>query len=153
MDETAKRERIELFKQLCREQGERSTVQRRVILEAILELDDHPTADQVHNAVRERLPGIAKPTVYRALEHLARMGVITKACHPGRVVRYDSRVDRHHHLVCLHCNQFVDFEDEALDNLEIPDTSDVGFEVSDFRVQLRGVCSSCQQNARREDSK
>jgi Fur family peroxide stress response transcriptional regulator len=153
VDETTQRERIELFMQLCREQGERCTVQRRVILEVILDLDNHPTADQVYDAVKNRLPGIAKPTVYRALEHLARMGVITKACHPGRVTRYDSRIDRHHHLVCLHCNQFVDFEDEALDSLEIPDTSGVGFEVSDFRVQLRGICSSCQEQARKEESK
>lgn len=152
MDDIVKQSRIDLFKRLCREQGERCTVQRQAILEAVLDLDNHPTADDVFEAVKGRLPGIAKPTVYRALEHLARLGVITKACHPGRATRYDPRIDVHHHLVCLRCNQFVDFENEALDRLAIPDTSDVGFEVSDFRVQLRGICSDCRENERKEGS-
>ncbi|MEE4274116.1 MAG: Fur family transcriptional regulator [Thermoanaerobaculales bacterium] len=153
MDGNAKRGRIELFKQLCHEHGERCTVQRLVILEAVLDLDNHPSADDVYDAVKDRLPGLAKPTVYRTLEHLARLGVITKACHPGSVTRFDPRIEMHHHLVCLHCNEFVDFENEALDRLAIPDTSDVGFEVADFRVQLRGICSSCRDKARKEESK
>jgi Fur family peroxide stress response transcriptional regulator len=146
----AKRERIEFFEQRCRERGERCTVQRRRILEAVLDLANHPTADQVFDAVKGELPGIAKPTVYRALEYLAGLGAITKACHTGRATRYDPRIDIHHHLVCLRCNQFVDFENEELDRLAIPDTSSHGFEVSDFRVQLRGICQRCRERERKE---
>ena len=153
MDETARAQRIEMFRRLCRERGERCTVQRRVILEAVLELNNHPTADQVYDAVEARLPGIARTTVYRTLEHLARMGVITKACHPGRAARFDSRIDLHHHLVCLRCNDFIDFDHHALDGLTIPDTSAVDFEVFDYRVQLRGICRGCRETMRKEESK
>lgn len=152
MNETAKAERIDLFKGLCRELGERCTAQRLKVLEAVLDLDNHPAADEVFELVSQRLPGIAKPTVYRTLEHLARMGVITKACHPGSVARFDTRIDIHHHLVCLHCNQFIDFEDEGLNHLLIPDTSELGFEVSDYRVQLRGICRSCRETKAKEES-
>ena len=152
MDEPARRERIEVFRRLCRERGERCTVQRRVILETVLEFDNHPAADQISAAVEARLPGIARTTVYRALEHLVRIGVITKACHPGRVARFDPRLEIHHHLVCLRCNDFIDFEDDDLNELTIPDTSTFGFEVSDYRVQLRGICQSCQEKEK-EDSK
>lgn len=131
--------KTELFEQWCRQRGERCTTPRRAILEAVLEFGNHPTAEQVFEAVRPRLPAIARPTVYRTLEHLARAGVITKACHPGAICRYDSRIDLHHHLVCLRCNQIVDFEDPSLDTLTIPDTSEFGFEVSDYRVQIRGL--------------
>jgi Fe2+ or Zn2+ uptake regulation protein len=82
--------------------------------------------------------------VYRALESLARVGVITKACHPGKTVRYDSRTETHHHLVCLRCDVVIDITDERLDALPVPDTSRLGFEVSDFRVQLRGICRRCR---------
>lgn len=102
--------------------------------------------------VRDSLAGIAKPTVYRVLEHLARMGVITRACHPGSVSRYDLRIEVHHHLVCLKCNEFVDFEDEALDRLTIPGTTGLDFDVSDFRVQVRGICSRCKKDLRKEES-
>ena len=153
MDEPVRTERIELFRRLCRERGERCTVQRRVILGTVLELDNHPSADQIFDAVDTRLPGIARTTVYRALDHLARMGVITKACHPGRVARFDPRLELHHHLVCLRCNEFFDFDDDGLNELKIPDTSAFGFEVNDYRVQLRGICKSCKEREKKEESK
>ena len=152
LDEPARTERIELYRSICRQRGERCTVQRRVILESVLELDNHPSADQIFDAVEERLPGIARTTVYRSLEHLARIGVITKACHPGRVARFDPRLDLHHHLVCLHCNDFIDFEDEMLNGMPIPDTSVSGFQVNDYRVQLRGICKKCQEKQKKEES-
>ena len=152
LSDDARQERLELYARLCRERGERSTVQRRVILEATLELGNHPSADQIHDAVRSRLPGIGRPTVYRVLEHLAHIGVIGKACHPGSVTRFDTRIDLHHHLVCTSCDQFVDFSDPALDAVTIPDTTNLGFEVSDYRVQLRGLCRNCLDAKRKEGS-
>jgi Fur family peroxide stress response transcriptional regulator len=146
MDQETRQVRLQTFEQLCRDQGVPLTVQRRRILETVLELDNHPTADQVHEALAERLPGVSRTTVYRTLETLVRLGVITKACHPGSVVRYDIRTEVHHHLVCLRCNKVVDLVDEQLDALPIPDTSTMDFEVSDFRVQLRGTCRSCRDS-------
>ena len=90
-------------------------------------------------------PRISRATVHRNLETLSQMGVITKTCHPGAVARYDARVDIHHHLICLRCNSIVDIDDENLSSLTIPDTSAFGFEVSDFRVQLRGICRNCRK--------
>jgi Fur family peroxide stress response transcriptional regulator len=145
MDKETKQNRLLMFERLCRERGVPFTVQRRVILESVLDLDNHPTADQVHEVVSSRIPGISRTTVYRTLETLVQMGVITKACHPGKPVRYDTRIEVHHHLVCLRCDEVVDIFDEHLDALPIPDTSGSGFEVSDFRVQLRGVCRRCRE--------
>jgi len=121
------------------------TQQRLVVLEAVLDLDNHPTADQVHETVAHRDPGVSRATVYRTLESLARLGVITKACHPGKTVRYDSRTEPHHHLVCLRCDAVTDIADDRLDALPVPDTTGLGFEVSDFRVQLRGICRRCRE--------
>ena len=144
MEERLKKERIRLCERKCREMGIPFTVQRRAILETILDLETHPTADQVHAVLSDHTPGISRTTVYRALETFARMGVITKACHPGSVVRYDPRIEIHHHLVCRLCDEVVDISDAALDALPVPDTSRYGFEVHDFRVQLRGLCRGCR---------
>lgn len=153
MEKTARLQRMAQFKNLCREQGERCTSQRLVILETVLETENHPTPDQIFEAVALRLPNIARTTVYRTLEHLARMGVITKACHPGRVTRFDPRLDLHHHLVCLNCDEFVDFENPDLNEMDIPDTSNLGFEVIDYRVQIRGICGHCREREKKEESK
>ena len=145
MDHQTKQARIDDFRRLCREQGLPLTEKRMVVLEVVLDLDNHPTADQVHEAVARRDPGVSRATVYRALESLARIGVITKACHPGKAVRYDSRTEIHHHLVCLRCDDVIDITDERLDAVPVPDTSRLGFEISDFRVQLRGICRRCRE--------
>ena len=140
-----RRDRLEHFEKLCREAGVPCTIQRRALLEAVLDRDDHPTANQVFKAVRVQNPQISRATVHRNLETLSEMGVITKTCHTGGVARYDARVDIHHHLICLRCNSVVDIDDENLSSLTIPDTSAFGFEVSDFRVQLRGICRNCRK--------
>jgi Fur family peroxide stress response transcriptional regulator len=145
MDRQTKQARIDEYRRLCREQGLPLTEQRLIVLEAVLDLDSHPTADRVHEAVARRDPGVSRATVYRALESLARIGVITKACHPGKAVRYDSRTETHHHLVCLRCDDVLDITDARLDALPVPDTSSLGFEVSDLRVQLRGTCRRCRE--------
>lgn len=140
-----KQERLRHFRELCRERGLPFTVQRRVILEATLGLGTHPTADQVHEAVAVRHPDISRATVYRTLEQLARLGIIAKACHPGRGIRYDRRTDVHHHLVCLRCDDVVDIDDERLNALPLPDTTAQGFEIKGFGVELRGLCRRCRQ--------
>ena len=111
----------------------------------MLDRDDHPTADEVHAALGRRRVRVARATVFRTLESLVRFGLITKACHPGSAVRYDGRTELHHHLVCLRCNRMQDISDPHLDTMRVPDTGHYGFVVSDFRVQLRGICRECRE--------
>ena len=150
MDDQAKDERIESLHQLFREEGLLLTPQRRSILRAVLDLDDHPTADRVHAALSRRRVRVSRATVFRTLESFARMGIIAKTCHPGSAIRYDRRTDRHHHLVCLSCDRVIDISDARLDALPVPDTRPFGFVVSDFKVQLRGTCKECREQ---EDKK
>jgi Fur family transcriptional regulator, peroxide stress response regulator len=145
MDPRTKRTRIDEFRRHCRERGEPLTEQRLLVLEAVLDLDNHPTADQVHEAVARRDPGVSRATVYRALESLTRIGVVGKASHPGRAVRYDSRTETHHHMVCVRCDEVIDFTDERLDALPVPDTSREAFEVCGVQVLLRGICRRCHE--------
>jgi Fe2+ or Zn2+ uptake regulation protein len=145
MDTSAKARRLEDLRRLSREAGVPLTVQRRAILEAILDLESHPTADEVHQVVARRQPGVSRATVYRTLESLVRLGLITKASHTGSVVRYDGRNEKHHHLVCLRCDTIIDVTDARLDAVPVPDTKAQGFFVLDVRVQLRGLCRGCRK--------
>jgi Fur family peroxide stress response transcriptional regulator len=150
VERLAKADRLESYRRLCRERGLVFTAQRRAILEAVLELDSHPRAEQVHATLTRRRLRASRATVFRTLESLARLGIITKACHPGSAVRYDWRTERHHHLVCLRCDRVIDIADARLDALPVPDTRRFGFVVSDFKVQLRGICKECREQ---EDKK
>jgi Fur family peroxide stress response transcriptional regulator len=145
MDQQGREARLQELARTCRKQGVPCTPQRRIILEAVLARDDHPTADQVFRDVQERHLGVSRATVHRTLEMLVGMGLITKACHPGKSNRYDPRTEIHHHLVCLRCDRIIDLQDAQLDAVPLPDTSTLGFKLIDHRVQLRGICAECRR--------
>lgn len=140
-----KKRRLEEFRLRCRENRTPFTQQRRIILEAVLDLDTHPAADDIYSSPIVRRAAISRATVYRTLENLVQMGAITKTCHAGGKIRYDRRTEIHHHLVCLRCNAVEDISDTKLDSITIPDTSGYEFDVKDFRVQLRGLCRRCRR--------
>ena len=134
---------LEWFEQLCRQQGLALTVQRRTILSVLLDSDDHPTADQVYEIVRQRLPGLSRTTVYRVLDTFVRIGAVVRVSHPGAATRYDPKTHRHHHFVCLRCDRIIDLEDQRLDCIAMPDLSARGLDIQDFNIHLRGVCAEC----------
>ena len=149
MDSETRRERLRRFEDVCRQRGLSLTVQRRVILEAVLDRADHPTADRIYDEVCRRIPGVSRTTVYRVLEMLVEVGVITKACSPGAATRFDPMTHRHHHLVCLHCDKLIDLEDAELNShVELPPSQAHSFEIQDFSIHFRGICPECQRRLR-----
>src|SRR5690606_4129269 len=108
------------FEVVCRDKGVPLTIQRRSVLEALVRRDDHPTADQIFEDVHRMVPGISRTTVYRVLEALVDAGVAQRVCHPGAAARFDSRTERHHHLVCIRCEKVLDIMVPSLDALLMP---------------------------------
>ncbi len=141
--------RMAEFERECRRRGLSLTVQRRLILEELIARRDHPTADQIYEGVRGRLPGLSRTTVYRVLETLVEVGVAHKVLHPDAVVRFDAVTERHHHLICLECDRLVDLEDSLVPDVRPPDTGPTGFTILDYSITFTGVCASCQQPAER----
>ncbi len=135
--------RLRIFTQLCKERGIPVTVQRRAILEALLDSSEHPTVDDILTALRLRLPDLSHTTVYRVLELLIELGLARKTCSPGSQCRYDANIERHHHLVCLVCERMVDLEDASLNDIPIPDRRATGYELVDYSIQFRGTCPEC----------
>lgn len=144
MDPETRRNRIASFEERCRLDGIQATVQRRAILEVVLDLEHHPTADDVFEQVAARMPGVSRTTVYRALETLARMRLITRVSHTGHAIRYDRNLDPHHHLLCERCGELIDVSDARLDHLPAPEQLPAGFEILDHSVQFRGTCRTCR---------
>jgi len=140
-------ERLREFERLCRSKGVALTVQRRVVFQAVLERDDHPTADQILEMVKDRVPGISRTTVYRVLETLADMGVIRRLHHAGASARFDGKIHRHHHLICKICHKVIDLEDRLLNRTRVSHVSNEGFDIEDFSVHLIGTCSTCRRAA------
>lgn len=140
---TSPTERIRRFEEECRRRGLAVTVQRRAVFAELAGRRDHPTADQVYDAVRDRVPGLSRTTVYRVLETLVDNGLARKVQHAGGVVRFDPMTGRHHHLVCDACSRLVDLADSVVPALRLPDAPGTGFRVTDYSVSFTGLCPAC----------
>jgi len=137
-------ERLAFFEKECRQRGLALTVQRRTVFEELSGRKDHPTADQVYDAVHRRLPSLSRTTVYRVLETLVETGFARRVHHPDAVVRYDPATGRHHHLVCESCGALVDLEDSEVPRVPLPNAKGTGFRIRDYSVSFSGLCSDCR---------
>jgi Fe2+ or Zn2+ uptake regulation protein len=127
---------------------QRNTRQRQVILEELRKLSSHPTAAEVYEIVRRRLPSISLGTVYRNLDLLARMGTINKLEMSGAETRFDGDATQHDHLRCTHCGRIDDAPSVALDLSAAAQHDFRGYEVHGHRLEFIGVCPDCREQAK-----
>ena len=121
--------------------GLKITPQRIAVLEAVMELRNHPTADKVIDFIKNNHPNIATGTVYKTLETFVEKGLIKKVKTDRDIMRYDAITDPHHHLYSSASDRIEDFVDPELlgiiekyfENHKIPN-----FKIEDIRLQIIG---------------
>jgi Fur family peroxide stress response transcriptional regulator len=121
--------------------GLKITPQRIAVLEAVMELRNHPTAENVIEFIKTNHPNIATGTVYKTLETFVEKGLINKVKTDRDIMRYDGITDPHHHLYCSSSNRIEDFTDPELHKMiedyfnkhRIPN-----FTIEDIKLQVIG---------------
>ena len=121
----------------------RLTSQRQVILEELQKVTSLPTANEVFDMVRKRLPRIGLGTVYRNLDLLAEKGIIKKLEVGGEQKRFDGDTSPHYHIRCVRCNRVEDIFIERHKELEKNAASCCNYKILDHHVQFSGICSNC----------
>src|ERR671926_232279 len=129
---------------LLRGAGLRVTPQRLAIAQAVL-CQHHPSVAEVYETVRRRFPTIGLATVYATLHGMAEHGLVRPLPFEN-VTRYDANTTPHANLICTVCGQIADFEGcaDLLRTLRERADASVGFALEQERVDLLGVCASCQ---------
>jgi Fur family ferric uptake transcriptional regulator len=130
------------------EKPRRNTRQRRIILEELRSLSSHPTAAELYEIARRRLPKLSLGTVYRNLELLSRMGIIRRLDVSGGEARFDGNLELHYHVRCVHCGQVDDIYGLPTDPLKNGIKSVSGFEILGHRLDLIGICPECKMRTR-----
>lgn len=122
----------------------RVTKQRRVLLDELCKLKTHPTADDLYQMVRQRLPRISLGTVYRNLELMAENGVIQKLEIGGTQKRFDGNADLHYHVRCLQCGRVDDLALPPDCQVEQAAAQHTSFKILRHRLEFSGLCPDCQ---------
>ena len=140
--------RVADFVEACRRQGVKATHQRTEILRELAGTEEHPDAETVFKAVRQRIPAISLDTVYRTLRLLEDKGVISRVGSIRDRARFDANTDKHHHFVCSECGLIRDFHSDALNDVPAPAEVQGMGRVDSVYVELRGRCRKCQEKDR-----
>jgi len=123
----------------------RNTLQRKIILEAVNNLANHPTAEDVYLYVIQTHPTISKATVYRNLASAAEGGEIASVGVFNGAMRFDHRQDEHFHFVCDGCGKLIDVPRFDL-GVNLANLDDL--KINKVELTLRGLCEGCLRGQR-----
>lgn len=126
----------------------RMTRQRQVILQEINKVDTHPTAGEVYEMVRRRLPHISLGTVYRNLDILSECGMIQKLELGGGQKRFDGCTEKHYHIRCIRCGRVGDLTTPKTLDIENAFGGKSDYEIVGHRLELLGLCPKCKKERR-----
>ena len=129
------------------EAGEQKlTPQRDAVLQVILAREDHPTANEIFEAARQRLPTISYATVYNSLRYLKEAGLVHEIKFGDSASRYDRETDRHDHAICNSCGKLVDFDLPQTAELMQAAARKSRFKPESVHLTLRGLCVDCRES-------
>jgi len=128
-----------------REQGYRLTPQRLMILSAIESSDAHISAEEIYAQVVAKYPHVNISTVYRTLELLKRLGLVTETDFgEGRVRYHPAGKGHHHHLVCQECGAIIDLDESVLTPLKAVLLREYKFSADLRHLAIFGRCAKCR---------
>ena len=135
----------EIVKKLS-EHGYRLTPQRMMILSAIENSDGHISAEEIYAQVAARYPQVNISTVYRTLELLKRLGLVTETdLGDGRVRYHPLGKGHHHHLVCTECGAIIDLDETVLSDVKSTLLREYKFSADLRHMAIFGCCANCRQ--------
>ena len=135
------------LKVVLKTKGMKYTEQRAIILQILLNIDDHLNAEEVLDIVKEKYPeqkiGIA--TIYRTLNFLEEVNLISSISFGKDGKKYEGNNNQHHdHIICTNCAKIVEFLDESIEKKQEEIALQNGFKITDHTMQIFGICNDCQ---------
>lgn len=131
-----------------RRQGHRLTPQRLMVLDVVKRSRRHLTAEEIHAAILPQHPYVNIATVYRTLQWLQEVGLVSPIAFGSGPQRYEYvHGETHHHLVCQECGFEQEIGDDILDALKIHLLERYAFTALLNHLAIPGRCAICQQSA------
>ena len=128
---------------VLRDQGYPITPQRQLVLEAVNTLG-HATPEELLAEVQKTAAAVNLSTIYRTLEVLEQVGLVTHAhIGHGAPTYHSVDTDAHIHLVCDTCQSVTSISADAAELFVQMLREKVGFETDVAHVSVHGQCATC----------
>jgi Fur family ferric uptake transcriptional regulator len=126
------------LEQRCIDAGLKMTGPRKTILKVLGESIDHPSVEAVYERAKALDASISIATVYRTLNMLDELDLVTRHEFKENFSRYETNMEHHHHLIDLETGSVIEFQNAELEILKERIAKDMGFELVDHRLELYG---------------
>jgi Fur family ferric uptake transcriptional regulator len=138
---------LEQFRRFLRDHHQPVTAPRERVAELVLASDDHLSVVQIRRALRERGAAVGLATIYRTMDLLVKSGLVRAHDFGQGFRRYEPMPGQahHHHLICVRCGAVAEFAHERLERLLPIIADEHGFQPERHRLEIYGVCRSCQR--------
>ena len=135
--------------EVLRKNGHRLTPQRMLVIDILHNADRHISAEEIYKRLHRRYPYANISTVYRTLELLKELDLVTEADFgEGRVRYHVAGKGHHHHLICRSCGKIMNLEESMLHPLEDTLLQKYGFDADLRHLTISGKCSECGKKKR-----
>lgn len=124
----------------------RNTIQCSLVLEAVIRLGCHATADEVYEALAQEHPSISRGTVYRNLQRLCEFGQVRRREIPGGADRFDHNCTDHYHVKCTGCGRVFDVDMPYMADVVTSVGDAHGFVFTGHDIVFKGFCPECNSN-------
>ena len=114
------------------------TGQRKTILRVLDEAEDHPAVETVYDRARVIDSSISMATVYRTLNLLDEMRLVTRHEFQENFSRYDTNTDHHHHLIDVESGDVIEFQSDEIEAMKQDIARKLGYELIECRLELYG---------------
>lgn len=137
--------------QNLRSKGLRITPQREKILQIFMELPEgtHLSAEDLFKKLSSKSENISLATTYRTLKLLSQFGYLRELDFAEGHKHYELNKDKkpHHHIICLNCNNTVEFEDDLVNEIGYKIAREKGVEVVDIQFKIYAVCPGAHDDS------
>lgn len=134
--------------QICkslRARGFRITPQREMIIDIVIENNNHITPEDIHTRLARLTQAINLTTVYRTLDFLFEEGLIQRTVLRGITIYTANEHGKHLHLVCRRCGKVIAADQQQAMQLAQQIVSEYQFQPDLDHIAIFGVCATCQE--------
>ncbi|HUY07758.1 MAG TPA: transcriptional repressor [Acidimicrobiales bacterium] len=130
---------------MLRSEGNRVTTSRRLLIGCLVEAKGHLTAEEIAEDLARRAPDIHLSTIYRNLDELERIGVVSHSHLGHGPATYHLSTKVHGHLVCEDCGITIEAPDEIFAELAAVVLGEHGFIIDPHHFAVLGRCAACHR--------
>lgn len=124
----------------------RHTLQREIVLQEMLRMQGHATADMIYDSIHQTHPSISRATVYRNLKILVGQGKVIRISVPDGADYFEARKHDHYHIKCNCCGRIFDASLPYMPQLlELEQAADQDFDLLTCKILFEGRCPDCKE--------